>query len=72
MYDLDDARPLLMLEAPSFAPAVQLAWSPSRPCVFFLLDGDATLFVFDLLASARAPVQTAPLYSHAAAGFVSI
>jgi len=69
LYDISEPRPLLVLEPPSFAPAAQLAWSPTRPCVFFLLDGDATLHVFDLMHDARAPTHKAPLYSHASAGF---
>ncbi|EOD28492.1 hypothetical protein EMIHUDRAFT_204378 [Emiliania huxleyi CCMP1516] len=64
LYTLSASLPLLVLEPPALAPAVQLLC-----CVFLLLDGDATLHFYDLLERRWAPTASAPLYSHAKSGF---
>lgn len=42
-------------------PIVQLKWSPSRPAVFFALDGAANMHVFDLATSGAGPVASLDL-----------
>eukprot|EP00741_Cyanophora_paradoxa_P013181 tig00000178_g12734.t1 len=60
LYRAGQAAPVRSWTA-SEGPITALAWSPTRPAVFFALDGASTLAAFDLLKSERKPIFWEPL-----------
>ncbi|XP_047482829.1 cytoplasmic dynein 2 intermediate chain 1-like isoform X1 [Penaeus chinensis] len=52
-------RPLTSWQSsPDCVPVVDLQWSPARPCVFYVLDANARLHIWDLSAGDIFPVLT--------------
>ncbi|XP_037068696.1 cytoplasmic dynein 2 intermediate chain 1-like [Pollicipes pollicipes] len=52
-------RPLITWNnATAGAPVLALGWSRSRPCVFFVLDADSKIHVWDLSAGDIFPAET--------------
>jgi len=63
LYHIDDTQPLLTYVGFTSGAVVQLAWSPSRPALFWVLDSDDCMYLFDLVEASGAPVVSTPLAS---------
>ena len=63
LYHVDDARPLrtfVGFAAPG-AALVHVCWCPARPSVFWALDSDDRMHIFDLLKGSGMPEVTCPV-----------
>lgn len=64
LYCVDDREPLLSWDSASGGAIVQLAWSPSRPTLFWALDATDAMHIFDLASSSPGrPALSTPLAS---------
>ncbi|XP_042893349.1 cytoplasmic dynein 2 intermediate chain 1-like isoform X2 [Penaeus japonicus] len=59
LHSTASERPLTSWQSsPDSVPVVDLQWSPARPCVFYVLDANARLHIWDLSAGDIFPVLT--------------
>ncbi|ROT85651.1 WD repeat-containing protein 60 [Penaeus vannamei] len=59
LHSTASERPLTSWQSsPDCVPVVDLQWSPARPCVFYVLDANARLHIWDLSAGDIFPVLT--------------
>ena len=61
LHHVDDSRPLLTHVGFTKVPIVQVEWSPSKPGLYWALDSDDTMHLFDLVAGNGAPIVSSTI-----------